>query len=157
VNLVVLDAGQVINLEQFVPPERQVKDIGRVGRRMCAHCTAAGKVLLASLPPDELEQALPDELVRFTAHTITDRDRLVQELARVRRQGYAEAREELEEGLNALGTPIHEHSGRVLAAATISGPAYRLTPEQLPRLAVRLQAVTRQISGWLGYRQPAIT
>ena len=95
VDLVVLDAGQVINLEQFVPPERQVKDIGRVGRRTCPHCTAAGKVLLASLPPEELEQALPDELVRFTAHTITDRDRLVQELARVRRRGYAEAREEL--------------------------------------------------------------
>ena len=157
VNLVVLDAGQVINLEQFVPPERQVKNIGRVGRRMWPHCTAAGKVLLASLPPAELEQALPAELVRFTAHTITDRDRLAQELARVRRQGYAEAREELEEGLNALAAPIHDHSGQVVAAAAVAGPAYRVTPEQLPRLAVRLQEVTQQISGWLGYRPPAIT
>jgi DNA-binding IclR family transcriptional regulator len=155
VNLVVLDAGQVINLEQFVPPERQVKDIGRVGRRMPAHCTAAGKVLLAFLAPAELEQALPAELVSFTPHTITDRDRLVQALARVRRQGYAEARQELEEGLNALAAPIHDHSGSVLAAASVSGPAYRVTPEELPRLAVRLQEVTQQISGWLGYRPPA--
>jgi DNA-binding IclR family transcriptional regulator len=155
VNLVVLDAGQVINLEQFVPPERQVKDIGRVGRRMYPHCTAAGKVLLAFLPPAELEQTLPGELVSFTPYTITDRDRLVQALARVRQQGYAEAREELEEGLNALAAPIHDLTGRVVAAATVSGPAYRLTPEQLPRLAARLREVTQQISGWLGYRQPA--
>ena len=156
VNLVVLDAGQVVNLEQFVPPERQVKDIGRVGRRMCAHCTAAGKVLLAYLSPAELEQALPGRLPSFTPHTITDPDRLVQELARVREQGYAEAWEELEEGLNALAGPIYDHSGQVVAAASVSGPAYRMTPEQLTRLVGQLLEITQQISAWLGYPQPAI-
>ncbi|MFB0537991.1 MAG: hypothetical protein ACETWR_23770 [Anaerolineae bacterium] len=46
--LSVLDAGQIVKLEQFVPPARQVKDMGWVGRRMCPHCTAAAKVLLGS-------------------------------------------------------------------------------------------------------------
>jgi DNA-binding IclR family transcriptional regulator len=156
VNLVVLDAGQVINLEQFVPPERQVKNIGRVGRRMWPHCTAAGKVLLASLPPAELEHVLPGELASFTPHTITDRARLGQELTLVRQQGHAEAREELEEGLNALAAPIHDHTGQVVAAAAVAGPAYRVTPEQIPRLAARLLEVTQQISVWLGYPQPAV-
>jgi DNA-binding IclR family transcriptional regulator len=157
VNLVVLDAGKVINLEQFVPPERQVKNIGRVGRRLWPHCTAAGKVLLAHLSPAELDQAVPGELVGLTPHTITDRGRFLQELVLVREQGYAVAREELEEGLNALAAPVHDHSGGVVAAASVAGPAYRVTPEQLPRLAVRLLAVTQQISAWLGYRQPAVT
>jgi IclR family KDG regulon transcriptional repressor len=154
VNLVVLDAGQVVNLEQFVPPARQVKNIGRVGRRLWPHCTAAGKVLLAHLSAEELEQALPEELERYTAHTITDPNQLKRNLATVRERGYAIAQEELEEGLNALAAPIYDHTCRVIAAAGIAGPAYRMTPEQLPRLAVRLLEVTYQISEWLGYRQP---
>jgi len=156
VNLVVLDAGQVINLEQFVPPDRQVKDIGRVGRRLWPHCTAAGKVLLAHLLPAELDRVLPGELVSFTPYTITSPIVLREELVRVRDQGYALAREELEEGLNALASPIFDHGGQVVAAASVSGPAYRMTPEHLPRLAIRLVEVTRQISAWLGYPQPAV-
>jgi len=49
--LSVLDAGQIVNLERFVPPAHQVKNIGWVGRRMRPHCTAAGKVLLSSSFP----------------------------------------------------------------------------------------------------------
>lgn len=156
VNLVVLDAGQVINLEQFVPPDRQVKNIGRVGRRLWPHCTAAGKVLLAHLAPAELDMVLLGELVSFTPHTITSPALLREELVRVRNQGYALAREELEEGLNALASPIYDHSGQVVAAASVSGPAYRMTPERLPLLAGRLVEVTRQISAWLGHLQPFV-
>jgi DNA-binding IclR family transcriptional regulator len=72
VNLAVLDAGQVVNLEQFVPPARQVKNVGWVGRRMCPHCVDAGKVLLAYLSRDELDRILQTGPERFTPHTITD-------------------------------------------------------------------------------------
>lgn len=154
VNLVVLDAGQVVNLEQFVPPTRQVKNIGRVGRRMCPHCTAAGKTLLAHLPAEEFEQILPDHLEKLAPNTITDLDQLRQELARVRQQGYAVAREELEEGLNAVAAPIYDHTHSVIAAASVSGPAYRVVPDLIPHLAARLVEVTLEISGRLGYRQP---
>ena len=154
VNLVVLDAGQVVNLEQFVPPARQVKNIGRVGRRMCPHCTAAGKTLLAHLSAEELEQVLPDCLERLTPNTIADVDQLRQELARVRQQGYAIAREELEEGLNAVAAPIYDHTNSVIAAASVAGPAYRVIPDLIPRLAAQLLEVALQISGRLGYKQP---
>ena len=59
VNLAVLDTGQVIDLDQFVPRAHQVKSIGWGRWRMPLHCTAAGKVLLAHLPQEELEQTLP--------------------------------------------------------------------------------------------------
>lgn len=154
VNLVVLDAGLVVNLEQFVPPARQVKDIGRVGRRMCPHCTAAGKTLLAHLPSEELEQVLPDRLERLTPNTITNLDQLRQELATVRQQGYAIAREELEEGLNAVAAPIYDHTNSVIAAASVSGPAYRVVPDLIPHLAAQLLEATLHISERLGYRQP---
>ena len=66
VNLVVMDQGQVVNVEQFVAPARQVKNIGWVGRRMPPHCTAAGKVLTASLVVEELDQVLAGGLVSYT-------------------------------------------------------------------------------------------
>ena len=154
VNLVVLEGGQVVNLEQFVPPARQVKNIGRVGRRMCAHCTAAGKVMLAYLPPDRLDKVLAGELLKFTIHTITDPDKLRQELAQIPERGYAGAREELEDGLNAVAAPITDHTGRVVAAASIAGPAYRVAPEMFSHLAGQLVEVTEQISRQLGHVRP---
>jgi DNA-binding IclR family transcriptional regulator len=154
VNLVVLDGGQVVNLEQFVPPTRQVKNIGQVGRRLSPHCTAAGKVLLAHLSPEELDQVLSGELERYTARTITDANQLQRDLATVRRQGYAIAQEELEEGLNALAAPIYDHTGQAIAAVGVAGPAYRMTPQALPQLAARLLDATQQISARLGYRWP---
>jgi DNA-binding IclR family transcriptional regulator len=152
VNLVALDGGQVVNLDQFIPPTRRVKNIGRVGRRMSAHCTAAGKALLASLPEVELEQALSEELEEFTPHTITDPQELRQELVRVREQGYAIAQEELEEGLNVVAAPIYDYTGCVIAAASIAGPEYRIKPERFPQLAARLIEITGWISAQLGYR-----
>jgi len=151
VNLAILEGGQVMNLEQFVPPARQVKNIGRVGRRMCAHCTAAGKVMLAYLPPDRLDKVLASQLLRFTVSTITDPDKLREELKQIPLRGYAVAREELEDGLNAVAAPITDHTGRVIAAAAIAGPAYRVPPEMFSHLAGQLVEVTRQISRQLGH------
>lgn len=160
VNLVILDApapgsergGQVVNLEQFLPPARQVKNIGRVGRRMCAHCTAAGKVLLAYLSETEFLHMLPPELERFTPQTITDPDQLRQELTQVLERGFAIAQEELEQGLNVVAVPIRNYAGNVIAAASIAGPAYRVTPETFQPLAARLMEKADQISQRLGYK-----
>jgi DNA-binding IclR family transcriptional regulator len=151
VNLVVLDGDQVVNLEQFIPPKRQVKNIGRPGRRMCAHCTAAGRVLLAYLDEEELDQILAGPLARFTSATVTDPEELRQVLARVREQGYAAVEEELERGLNAVAAPIYDHTAQVVAAATVAGPAYRLPASIFPQLAAQLRQITTRISALLGY------
>lgn len=152
VNLAILHEGQVMDLEQFVPPVRSVKNIGWVGRRMPPHCTAAGKVLLAHLPPDKLERFLQSRLERLTPRTITDPDRLREELERVREQGYAVAEEELEDGLNALAAPIYDHAGAVNVAASLAGPAFRLPPAIFPHLATLLLETCAKISSELGYR-----
>ena len=155
VNLAVLHEGQVLDLEQFAPPMRSVKNIGWVGRRMPPHCTAAGKVLLAHLPTDKLERFLRSRLERLTPRTITDPERLREELDGVRAQGYAVAVEELEDGLNALAAPIYDHTGAVHAAVSLAGPAFRVLPAVFPQLAALLLETTRRISAELGYR-PAL-
>jgi len=153
VNLAVLDGGQVIDLDQYVPHKHAIKISGWGRWRMPLHCTAAGKVLLAYLPPDELERTLPPRLERLTPHTITDIDDLLQELEQVRQQGYAFAREELEEGLNAVAAPIYDHTGHVPSSVNVAGPAYRITSERFPVLTDQVLAATAQISELLGHQE----
>ena len=151
VDLVVMDAGQVINLDQYVPPARRVRNIGAVGLRASPHCAAAGKVLLAPLSAEELSRVVPAKLERFTPRTITDPQEFRQELARVREQGYAIAQEELEGWLNVVAAPLVDHTGRVIAAISIAGPAYRVSPELFPQLAIQLKDAAATISRSLGY------
>ncbi len=151
-NLVILYHDSALNIEQSVPVERQIKDIGWVGKRTPLHATSPGKVLLAFLPAEEraaLLARLP--LRRYTPHTITDRAELERELEQIRRRGYALAVEELEEGLNSAAAPIWDRSRRVCAAISLSGPAYRVTAERLPEIAVELMDAAGQISRRLGY------
>ncbi len=152
VNLSVLDAWQVVNLEQFVPQTRRIKNVGRVGRRMCTHCTAAGKIFLADLAPSGLDQFLETDLERFTPYTITEPDDLRRELARVREQGYATAQEELEEGLNVVAAPIYDHFRRVVASVSIAGPTFRITPDSFPALATQVKGTANRVSEQLGYK-----
>jgi DNA-binding IclR family transcriptional regulator len=152
VNLSVLDQGQVVNLEQSAPPARQVKNLGEVGRRTPAHCTAAGKVLLAHLPAEELDRVLEAGLERLTPHTITDPQALRDALVQVRREGYAVAQEELEEGLNVVAAPIYDHAGRATAALSIAGPAYRVAPGRFAPLAAQVMEAAAGISRRLGHR-----
>jgi DNA-binding IclR family transcriptional regulator len=153
VNLSVLDAGQIVNIEQSLPQQREVRSISGVGRSMAPHATAAGKVLMAHLPAAELDGILDKGLARLTPRTIVNPVAFRRELARVREQGYGVAHEELEKGLNAVATPIWDHRGQVIASINIAGPAYRVTPETFPALAAQLKEATDKISAQLGYGQ----
>ncbi len=102
------------------------------GTRVPAWCTANGRVLLASLPP----QQLGDYLARLhtepiTEYTLTDKARLAQEIERVRAQGYALVDQELELGLRTMSVPLRNFRGEVVAAMNISVHAARMTLEQM--------------------------
>jgi DNA-binding IclR family transcriptional regulator len=102
-----------------------------IGRRTLLHTTSDGKVFLAfgGVP-------VPDgRLVALTPQTLTRRAALQRELAEVRRRGWAHAIGELEDGLHGVAAPVLDVAGRCRAALSVSGPSYRLTPEQLPQFA----------------------
>jgi DNA-binding IclR family transcriptional regulator len=152
VNLPALDLEQVVNLNWFVPAERQVKSLGRVGRRMHAFCIAAGKVLLAYLPSEGVERILATGLAPLSPRTITDGQELRRALSRVCQPVYAVAQEELEKGLNVVAASIYDHTGQPVASISVAGPAYRVTPERFPDLAVQVKAAAGEMSRRLEYR-----
>ena len=89
-------------------------------------------------------------LVSYTERTITELEPLLEELARIRRRGYATALGEFEMGLNAVAAPVHDARGNVIAAVDIWGPAFRLTPRRIPELAAQAREAAAAISVRLG-------
>ncbi len=151
-NLAIYHAGMAMNIEQFLPADRQIRDIGWVGRRTPLHATSVGKVLLAHLSPEQAQHVIGVlELPALTSHTITDWPTLRGELEAVRRQGYALGLEELEIGLNSVAAPVRDHSGAVIAAISVSGPSYRVSRAEAPALAGRVVETAASVSRALGY------
>ncbi len=157
VNLGVLSGDAVVYIDQ-VTGTRSIVAVSWVGRRTPLHATSNGKVLLAWLDPEELEHLLAGPLERSTPSTITDAATMRAQLGEIRVRGYAQTLEELEEGLNAVAAPIRRADGEVVAALSVSGPAFRMRPVDLPRVGhVTIEGATA-ISRRLGYmerRRPA--
>lgn len=125
-----------------------------IGTRWPAHATSTGKTILAFLPADEREIALPRVLPQVTSRTLADRAALDRDLARVRERGYALSQEELEPGFVAVGAPVYSADGRVAAAISVGGPRVRLNPDVIALIARLLPLAAARISERLGY-QPA--
>lgn len=92
--------------------------VSQVGARLPLHATGVGKVLLA-FAPDEVQSAVLVDLPRITRYTVTDADRLEEELRSVRTEGHAETREEMSLGACSLAVPVRDGAGTVVAALGI--------------------------------------
>jgi DNA-binding IclR family transcriptional regulator len=93
---------------------------------------------------------------RLTQYTVTDPQRLRDELETVRHCGYAVAVDELEIGLTAVAAPIRSAQGLVVASLSASGPTARITPELVPVIAAQVTGAADHISRRLGwYPDPA--
>lgn len=150
-NLTVLSAGEVINIEAVESP-RPVMTLGWIGRRLPVHATAAGRVLLAWRPPDEIHALARPPLERFTPRTLTDMRELSKELEQIRKRGFAIVNGEIEEDVAAIAAPVWNHSVSVTAAVTLSGPASRISNDATPMLAERVVEAAHELSRQLGSR-----
>ncbi|MEA5114815.1 MAG: IclR family transcriptional regulator [Geobacteraceae bacterium] len=138
-----------------VETDLTVRVVPRVGSRLPAHCTAAGKVQIAYLNEEELEQYLPtQELRAFTSNTITDRDELKKHLQKVAEEGYAIDDEELDIGVRCVSAPIRDYTRRIIGAVSISGPSMRLSMERIDRELIPLvKKAAEDISMKLGFHR----
>jgi DNA-binding IclR family transcriptional regulator len=102
---------------------------------------------MAQLPVEEREELVSElELVRLTPSTITTPKALLQELERVRRQGYAVDAEENLEGVSCVAAPILNGEGYPIAAISVSSPTFRLPPQKTIEVAESLMEVAQEIS-----------
>ena len=150
VHVAVLDGLEVVYVERLeshnlLPVFRQV------GHRLPAHWTSSGKILLAALPPDELSRRLADwRPVAQTPWTITDKNRLLAELAAVAERGWAQNQEEGHRGIVSVGAPIRGRDGTVMASVSVVGDSARMRA-MMRRTTTLVVESARIISRRLGY------
>jgi DNA-binding IclR family transcriptional regulator len=130
--------GYIVYLD-VIETDLTVRVVSRVGSRLPAYCTAAGKIHLAFMSDEEIDAALPArELKGFTPETITDREKLRKELRDIADKGFAIDNEELDLGVRCVAAPIRDYTRRIVGAVSISGPSMRLNDERIEKELVPL-------------------
>ena len=130
-SVAVLDGDDIVYVVR-VPTKRIMAVAISVGTRFPAYATSMGRVLLASLSPDQLDAYLQRvELVPLTRFTLTDTARLRRLLDQVRTDGFVITDQELEEGLRSTAVPIRDANGNVIAAINLSAQATRVSSAQM--------------------------
>jgi DNA-binding IclR family transcriptional regulator len=140
---------QVLILDQVDPPS--VLSINWVGKEFPLHTSSPGKLVLARLPPEELDELLSSPLERLTKKTITAADALRADLERVRRLKTAISDEEFEEGCVGISAPVEDSTGGMTAIITVTGPSFRMPARQLPMLISNVRDAARATETSLGY------
>lgn len=135
VTLMGLEGSNVRFLDSVESPH-PIRVGARTGLLRPAHCTSAGKAILAALPRARLDALYPDEdLPGLTERSITSRRHLDEVLEEVRRAGYATNLGESDVGLVAVGVAIPNVAAPPLAGLGVAAPETRLTREQVNRIA----------------------
>jgi DNA-binding IclR family transcriptional regulator len=140
-----------------VTPDRLVLTGLRVGRRLPAHCTALGKVMLGF--SSERHREMFDRTVissrglpEFTRRTIVDPVKFFEHIRTAAGHGFAVDVGECEDGLVCAAAPVHDETGKVVAALSVSAPSFRATEDELIRdLCPQVTAAAERLSMQLGY------
>src|SRR5690606_37878319 len=157
VMFVVFEGGHRFTNLAFAPSRQALRVHEPEEMGAFAHCTAAGKILLAQLDAARLDTFLADHaLERHTPSTITNRAELDRELNRARVQGYAQSRDELCEGISAYAVPIRDPWGAGFAAIGASAPSVRMTKAETIKTTLDgLRAAAAEIETFLAQTDSA--
>jgi len=152
VHLAVLSETEILYVDKVDSP-RSVGVISKLGQRGPVHCTALGKVLLASLRSEERLRIMDQiRFQAFTPRTITSKRKLAQELNRVKKEGYALDCREIEEDVECVAAPIRDHLGNVVAALSVSGPQKKINTPKEKDFTRQVMGAADLISHKMGYR-----
>ena len=136
-----LNGGMVTFVGRVLTPNSTRKFV-TVGSQFAAYSLALGRVMLADLASDDLDEIIEDfEFRPLTPHTTTGRLELLEELAWVRRNGFAVEREQTYLGMGCVAVPISDDEGRVMAAISASEEVHKLTPQRVETLRSELMRV----------------
>lgn len=153
VNLCVREGTVVVYIDHVHSQTHTLQTFTRLGARVPLYATGVGKVYLSRMETLELNAYIKEiTLERYTEKTITDRNDLIKELARIRRQGYAVDNQEKEHGVRCIAAPILNYTGLMTAAISISGASQWITMERVRSLAGMVIDCTLRISAELGYK-----
>jgi DNA-binding IclR family transcriptional regulator len=129
-----------------VESDRIVRTGSRIGRIMPAHSTATGKVLLAERADEEIAAMYPSGVLEATtSRTLTTVEELLEQLAEVRRLGYAVNHAESEDDVAAVAAAVRDKRGRVRCALVTTAPVSRADDAWVKSAAAATMRVAREL------------
>ncbi len=151
VNLAIHDFQEVVYIERLFGGH-SLGIRSELGKRAPLHSTALGKAILANFDQNEIQSILVDyKFTAVTPKTIVDLDKFLAELEKVKKDGYAVDEQENELGGRCIAAPIMDHTGKSIAAISISSPVQRFPVEKIPDYGKRIKAAALELSHNIGY------
>lgn len=128
-----------------------VRILTHLGRKNPAYCTSSGKVLLAYDEKNLVEEIISQGLRKYTANSISEPEKLLEELRVIRERGYAISTEELTEGTRSVAAPIKDYTGKVVASINVVGPIQRMKDYKIPEITRKVMRAGEEASERMGY------
>lgn len=124
IHLVIQDGSQILYVDKYTPSKKtSIMKKSVVGKRAPMYCTAAGKAILAFQSEDKIKKVWDEtEIVKYTSRTIVSYETFLQDLKRIRKNGYSTEFEEYQLGVYCIGTPFYNLHGDIVGAISISIP-----------------------------------
>lgn len=153
VHMAMLDGNFGVYVEK-IDSSSPIRIYSRIGRRFPLHCTGVGKAMLAYLPPGSVQEIVAAEgLPKHTTNTITDPDKLSEELKKIVERGFAVDDEEHEEGIRCIAAPLFDRHSEVIGSVSVTSLAYRVDREVLLSWWPELEKCAKEISRHLRHRE----
>ncbi len=151
VHLAILDGNEAVYIEK-IDTVNSIRLYSQIGKRIPVHCSSLGKCLLSGFSDGEIGKRLKAySFVRYTDHTVTDKEELIRQVREVRRRGWAVDDEEHENDVRCIGAGIMDYRGNVIAALSVTGTSSSITKEREEEVATMVLETAANISKRLGH------
>ncbi len=152
--LMAVQSGLEVFTILVIYPSKVIQAYSREGDRVPLFCSGAGKIFLANQNIAKTRQILSKiEVKAYTPNTITDLNKLLEEIVKIKKEGFSFNNEEYEKGLRSVSAPIKDNTGKVIAAVSIVGPSITLTKEKIISLVPVIKDCASAISKSLGDKE----
>ncbi|MEV6742226.1 IclR family transcriptional regulator [Streptomyces sp. NPDC051104] len=150
IHLTVPEGNRMVLIERL-ETSKPVRTSMSLGHSLPFHASANGKAVLANSPAEVVDRLLAEGLSRYTDTTITDPDRLLAELDRIRAQGYATNRGEWRSDVGSVAAAVMGEAGEPIASLSVNVPMSRLTDEAEPFFGAVVSEAAKTLSAHLGH------
>ena len=151
VHIVVRDGNEIVYIDK-VEANNVISMSSNIGKRSPMYCTSVGKAILAELSIHETNEILDrTDYIKYTEHTLANKQEVLNEIIEVQKKGYAVDNEENEIGVRCVGSVIFDRDGDAIGAISISGPAFRVKEENMDALGETVKTYANLISREMGY------
>lgn len=148
-NLTILDGTEVLYLDR-VEARWPLRLTLEIGSRVPLHCTASGKLFLSQLDTGDRKKILDHlKLEKFTANTITNREKLEKVITDIQRKDFSIDAEEFIPGLIALAVPIKNEDNKVIAALAVHAPTSRVPLSRIMEWLPPLKKTAKKLTSLL--------